>query len=764
MIQFDYTKTPGKKRTRFYSPSPDEALVSVITPFYNAGEYFEETFNSVMNQTFPWFEWVIVNDGSTKKEDVELLEEFAKKDKRIRVIHQKNAGPSSARNNGFVNAKTDLVVPLDADDLLAPQYLECLYWSLYYNPDAAWSYSDSYGFQEQEYVWKYAFDAERMKKENLLVSTAMIRKADFEQIGGYKIEKGSYHEDWRFWLDMLAEHKKPVHVVSELFWYRRTDSGRLSSIEQNSERQKFTEQIIKDAGQKIDGNIKAVEYPLKKSAYPFYKPQYISWDKISNKKKGKKILWLIPWMVMGGADKFNLDAIAGLNGLGYENCILTTLDSKNDWRQKFEAYTDEIFCMSDFLDPVHYLEFVSYYIQSRQIDVLMVTCSYDGYYMLPWLRQHFPELVIIDYVHMEEWYWRAGGHARPSGAMTGISEMTYVCNSATRDIMIEKLGSDPDKIDCMYIGVDDHYYAKEKVETGYLHKMLGLEPEIPIVLFPCRIHEQKRPFMLLDIAAKVKEKIPNVVFVVVGDGEQLDELKQSIKEKKLSDTIYCIGRSNEMRACYRDSKLTLICSLKEGLALTAYESCAMGIPVVSSDVGGQSDLIGSDVGALVPLQQSEENDLNKRIFPISEVQDYADHIVKILNDKKLAEQLGKNGRKKIEEYFSIDKMIEKFDAELRRLSEDDSSRNRRIQLSDALKQMPGYASEFYTMYNQWKYQLEEAEEIWASRCWMQNQLEKVYNAKDGEIARMYQRMIEIPVIGKMIQKLANTIWRLAGRV
>jgi len=74
MKKIDFTKTPGKERKRFYVPENNDALVSVITPFYNAGKYFEETFNSVMNQTFPWFEWIIINDGSTNKEDIDILE------------------------------------------------------------------------------------------------------------------------------------------------------------------------------------------------------------------------------------------------------------------------------------------------------------------------------------------------------------------------------------------------------------------------------------------------------------------------------------------------------------------------------------------------------------------------------------------------------------------------------------------------------------------------------------------------------------------
>ena len=65
-MEFDYTKEPGKVRLNRNLNTEDTPLVSIITPYYNAGKYFEQTFNCVMNQTFPWFEWIIVNDGSTK--------------------------------------------------------------------------------------------------------------------------------------------------------------------------------------------------------------------------------------------------------------------------------------------------------------------------------------------------------------------------------------------------------------------------------------------------------------------------------------------------------------------------------------------------------------------------------------------------------------------------------------------------------------------------------------------------------------------------
>lgn len=101
--------------------------------------------------------------------------------------------------------------------------------------------------------------------------------------------------------------------------------------------------------------------------------------------------------------------------------------------------------------------------------------------------------------------------------------------------------------------------------------------------------------MMLEIAKRVAKTVPNVAFAVVGSGPQEEELRNAAKQMGLSEVVYFLGARKEVRPYYRDAKITLICSLKEGLSLTAYESCSMGIPVVSADVGGQKDLIDETV-------------------------------------------------------------------------------------------------------------------------------------------------------------------------
>ena len=134
-MDFDFGREPGKKVLKRSLVVDGCPLVSIITPFYNSGKYFEQTYNSVMNQTFPWFEWIIVDDGSTQKESLDLLENLSRQDSRIKVYHKENGGVAAARNDGILKSTTEIIVPLDSDDLLVPTFLEVTYWALYFNPE-----------------------------------------------------------------------------------------------------------------------------------------------------------------------------------------------------------------------------------------------------------------------------------------------------------------------------------------------------------------------------------------------------------------------------------------------------------------------------------------------------------------------------------------------------------------------------------------------------------------------------------------------------
>ena len=100
-------------------------MISVIVPVYNVVSYLDECVASIVAQTYKAWECILVDDGSVDGSDV-LCDEWAKKDVRIRVIHQENSGVSKARNRGIEDSRGEYIVFVDSDDWLGEEHLERL--------------------------------------------------------------------------------------------------------------------------------------------------------------------------------------------------------------------------------------------------------------------------------------------------------------------------------------------------------------------------------------------------------------------------------------------------------------------------------------------------------------------------------------------------------------------------------------------------------------------------------------------------------------
>ena len=100
--------------------------ISVIIPIYNVEKYLRRCLDSVKNQTFPDWEAICVNDGSPDN-SAEILEEYAKKDARFKIVNKENGGLSDARNAGMAVASGKYILYLDSDDFIHPQTMEIVY-------------------------------------------------------------------------------------------------------------------------------------------------------------------------------------------------------------------------------------------------------------------------------------------------------------------------------------------------------------------------------------------------------------------------------------------------------------------------------------------------------------------------------------------------------------------------------------------------------------------------------------------------------------
>lgn len=650
---FNFELEPGKKIERkHYEPKSPE--ISVIVPFYNDEKYIEQTVNCILNQTYPYFELLIIDDGSKDEKSLKKLEEMEKLDSRIKIFHKENEGLAATRDYGasVASKSTKYFMFLDSDDLIEKTYLECAYWTLETNKEAAWAYTDSVGFGSSTYTWNKWFDSDKMKKVNDLVSAALIRKTAFYDVNGYEIREKAVNEDWNFWLKLIAKEKYPVHMSFYGLWYRRKEQGELAKATQNRER---ALEIINNTAETIKKKVEAIQYPKQDYNYDqiIEKQDGILIPKIKENQK-INILMMVPWMVTGGADRFNLELVKRLNKDEFNVIMITTEPTSYIIRQEFEKYAT-VYDLTTFLDQKNWISFINYIIEKERINLIFNTNSEYGYSILPYIKAKNPYIPMLDYVHMEEWYWKNGGYARDSASYADVIDKTLVCNKRTEKVLKEHFNKKDTEVQTVYIGVDQEKFDPVKYNKNEILKKYNLEDnKKTIISYVCRITEQKRPFLLLEIIKKISQQRNDILFLIVGDGNLLDKLKQKAQIYKLEKFIKFMGNIKDPEEIYAISDITINCSIKEGLALTSYESLSMGVPVISSDVGGQTELINNEVGKIITCMQ-KENEIKNTNYSEEETNLYVDAIEEITKD---LEYYKSNCRNRILKQFTLEQMAE----------------------------------------------------------------------------------------------------------
>lgn len=637
-------------------------VISIITPYFNGQDYIEETAKSVLRQTFSNFEWIIVDDGSSK-EGKEKLQQIEKMDSRIKVFTNSysSRGPAQTRDFGIRNSakSSKYIVFLDADDLYNKTFLECSYWTLETHPEASWTYTDSVNFGAKNFLWRKWYDVEWELRENILLVSACVRKADLIEVGGFELKEKKVYEDWYLWIKLIKAGKFPVRMNSLLTYYRQK-KGTSELKSSNEENKKNALRIIEEAKRDIVDYKDAIQFPKYDYNWEEIKDEII---KIKDTQKSNKIniLMIIPWMVTGGADRFNLDLIKRMDRKKFSFTIISTMPSKNEWRRQFEKYAT-IYDLTTFLEMKDWIGFINYIIKKNNIKLIFNSNSEFGYRILPYLKAKYPQIPITDFVHMEEWYMKNGGFSRDSSIMQNVIDKTFTCNENSRNIFINYFKRNESEIKTIYIGVDEKKFDPQKYNKEEIIDKINdkrLSKDKIIISYICRIAEQKRPYLMLEVVKKLAEIRENFVVVVAGEGSLLNGLKKNVKKEKLDDFFVFVGNKKNTEEIYAISDLTLNTSIKEGLALTSYESLAMGVPVVSSDVGGQKELINKEVGVTVPCIQQEREILNYN-YTEEEVLNYIVAIQEVINNLKYYKS---NCRKRILNRFTIDNMIKNMEKE-----------------------------------------------------------------------------------------------------
>jgi glycosyltransferase involved in cell wall biosynthesis len=646
----DYSNTPSSPiRPQFgYLPvNPHEQpCVSIVTPFYNTGEEFHETALSVSRQSLQQWEWIIINDGSTNPASKQILEAHRQSDARIRIIdHAESRGPSAARNMGIRLARAKYVVFVDSDDLVEPTAIEKWVWFLESHPEFAFVSGYSVGFGAAQYLWRDGFHSGReILNKNTVRITAAIRKCIHSEVGGFREDIRTGMEDWQFWLSCAEKGYWGDTIPEYLDWYRRRrdHSDRWEDYGLNEKHKIACAQIQAQYAHLAPSFPKPLPKPLE--IYPLI-PDNIPFR--NQLKKGRRrLLLLIPWMTMGGADKFNLDLITQLAKRDWEISIIATLPGDNCWFPQFARITPDIFILDHFLTLTDWPRFICYIMGSRQVDHVLISNSDFSYSVLPYLKGQFPHAVFTDFCHMEEEYWKSGGYPRKAVESQPLLDMNIVSSEHLREWMVQR-GAEADRVSVCYTNINTVEWHPQPENRESVRRELKIANDVPIILYAGRIHPQKQPRVFAETMLRIRDSGAVFAAIVAGDGPEFQWLQSFMVEHRLQSNVKLLGAlSNErLKQILQASDIFFLPSKMEGISLAIYEAMACGIAVVGADVGGQKELVTPACGCLIP-----------RASEAAEAETYASLIAGLLKDPARLQALGAAGRQRIVNGFELQDM------------------------------------------------------------------------------------------------------------
>ena len=217
-------------------------LISVIVPVYRVEQYLERCVKSILSQTYENLEVILVDDGSPDQ-CPEICDSFAKKDSRVKVIHQENKGLSGARNAGIELAAGEYLAFVDSDDYVSPQFIGSLYQLLQDTGCAIGQCRFSYVTGENlpedgdsafciyrgESLMEQLYGPEE-KATCFVVAWNKLYRAELFKETGIRYPEGRIHEDEATTYRLFHEAKKLAFLDRALYGYYTENGGSITSV------------------------------------------------------------------------------------------------------------------------------------------------------------------------------------------------------------------------------------------------------------------------------------------------------------------------------------------------------------------------------------------------------------------------------------------------------------------------------------------------------------------------------------------------------
>jgi glycosyltransferase involved in cell wall biosynthesis len=371
-----------------------------------------------------------------------------------------------------------------------------------------------------------------------------------------------------------------------------------------------------------------------------------------------RALYVSQWVECGGADKGILDLVCRSNPHVVRFSMMTTAAAEQSWAPRLAGHVDEMIHLGDHLPlpaDKRFPAFLAEYVRRRNIELIHIMHSLQGYDAMPAIRQLCPDVRIIDQCHiLERPEWLGGGHPVYSTVnYKNLFDHRTVTSEWLSRHLVKNYGVSERNISVIYTGVDaEREFNPDRYRPGVFREDIDVPRDAPLVVFLGRLHDQKRPMLFAKVAARVSQLRPelNARFVLVGDGVLRPRVEAERRHMTDPSRLILAGEVGHSAPVLRDSDLMLMLSEREGLAYVSYEAMSMGVPQIFTDVNAQSELVTPEVGTLL-----DPTDVEKL------VDEAVNETIRLLEDDDAREEMGRAARARILQHFTIDRMVDAYE-------------------------------------------------------------------------------------------------------
>ena len=576
---------------------PGVPLVSVVIPCVNHGVFVGEAVASALAQTFPSLEVIVVDGGSDDGVTPALISALT--GPRVRVLSRE--GPPKVlgdnRNFGIAHARGRYICCLDADDVLAPTYIEkALFVMEQGGFDVVGASLVEFGSRNQRWWVAPAPTLDDFVVQNQMICCALFRRDVWADAGGYSevtLKRDGIPEDWEFWIRLAARGARFRNISGEtLMRYRVRGPGTsLNSAFGLPSRDAQRRAVINRLRAVLTPEAMAVSRRgAARRLRPVNPITPVSqmWARDSHERRaavldgGRTLLIALPNFHVGGAERLLSQVIAGLGKEGWRVIVIATgVDDPacGDSLSWFESATSECYALNRFLQREDWIRFVRHLLLTRKPDILLNVGSAAIYSLLPEIASNYPTMARIDLLfnliaHTEE-------HLSHRAFLTGA----FCENSEVLHWLTGTAGWQWDRVAMVPNGVNTSLYA-HGMRPAPLAEQLDIKPSDIVVGWAGRMAEEKSPEIFVELARRCR-KIPGLRFVMAGAGPLAPHVAATARRHGLT----LLGLIEDMPSVYRLCDVFVLTSRLDGRPNAVLEAQASGCAVIASRVGGIPEMI-----------------------------------------------------------------------------------------------------------------------------------------------------------------------------